>query len=433
MDQRLRSAYDKAVRLVRAEYKLPHTIVPTFINNVDMIKSTSSGYPHFERKGKIETEIRAEARKLFHHMKRLPRERIGYPYVAPAAKGGLSEEEEVRKTRFIWMYPAAMLNCEGVYAQPLIKAYYNSVTKSKLLMTGRNTFPRLAEFLSHVNGDEGIYGVGLDFKSFDQLPRAQTIRDAFDILNDNLEHGTYWDPHSGIQIGGAGVKRRSQQAFQNIVDYFVNTPLILPNGRVIVKHIGIPSGSHFTNLIGSIVNRILLYTFMFHEEIPMRRLMTNGDDSAFLLAEEYVKDLLSRASAFFLKCFRMVINLKKSCIASSPKEMHMSGTVWPSCRAQRTTAEWMDLALYPKVYVRDSFESFQRLLGLGIAGGFRDPTYARFFQYFQTGYDCRHGPNLLDWTKLRWLEHAFGISFLPLVYKKGIETTEKIRFLMMQS
>jgi len=363
--------------------------------------------------------IRKEARKLFHHMKRLPRDRLGYPYCAPAAKGAVSDVLDP-KTTLVWMYPAAMACCEAVFAQPLINAYYNDPRKAHLFLTGVDALHRIARFVADLDEEEDSYGIGLDFSQFDILRANFIIKDAFGILNDNLCHGSYWDPINGVVYGGSGVARRSEHAFWSCVDYFINTPMILPNGRVVVKHLGIPSGSHFTNLIDSIVNRILIYTFSFFHELSIFGLMTNGDDSAFRVSVRNYHVVVSVAEQFFKEYFDMLVKVQKSCIAGAPSQMHASGVFWTRLRPHGPTQDWFELALYPKAYVRDPFEAFQRMLGIGIAGAFTDHKYCDFFTYYQTGYDIRSlEPELLSWTKLRWLQYAFGD--LPLILiKKNI-------------
>jgi hypothetical protein len=427
-NSKLKASLQHAFNKVKKQLNFGFKVVPTFVNDVDMVMNTSSGYPIFERKAKHEKRIRAEARKLFHHMKRLDRGRIGYPYVAPAAKGGLTDQTDP-KTRFVWMYPAAMSNCEAVFAQPLISAFYKH--KSEYFLSGASSVDNIHKFCTMLDECEEGYGVGLDFSKFDRLPVNQLIRMAFEIIDQNIDHGRYYDRKNGIESGGVGVERRSRKAFENIVDYFINTPLILPNGRVVTKHIGVPSGSNFTNIVDSIINMLLHETFAHHENVKILHLKVNGDDSAFITRAPYARYVLVMAAKFFKDAFRMTINTDKSCVAVLPSVMHISGTKWKRLKRTRTTEEWFAMALCPRAYVRNTFESFQRLLGIGLAGAFHDHKYCDFFDYFQTGYDCRKdSPNLLDWTKYRWLQYAYGITDLPKVYKSKPNTFKRIGLLM---
>jgi hypothetical protein len=394
-----------------------------------LVMDSSSGYPHFTRKSEIKDQILHEGRTWLHHAKSKEYSRLPLLPCSVGVRGALSPEDDP-KTRLVWMYPAAVTVAEGVYAQPLIKKMYDQ--KANHLLVGTESRFRISKYLSLLSEEKNTFGVGLDFSSFDCFPVADLIRDAFDILKQNLAFGSYWDHENGNVTAGIDdlrnwerVARRAEQGYDNLVNYFVHTPMILPNGRIIRKHHGVPSGSHFTNLIDSIVNRLLQKTFGIYTERSIRELRTNGDDSAFIISDTYVPNILKDASQFF-ELWYMKCKPEKCVVASTPADMHISGTKWLRCCPTRTDVEWFQMALYPSTFVKDANMAFQRLLGIGIAGGFYSSKYTQFFEYFQTGYDCQHGPNLLSWKRLRWLEPVFGINDLPKIYKKKSATT-KIR------
>jgi len=423
---RFTAAYDQAVKTVMKELKLFDPVAPHWILDIDLVKSTSSGYPHFQRKGDIFDQLRQEGRFHFHHLKLFDLHRCPLLPCVASTRGGLAEASDP-KTRFVWMYPAAMTACEAVFAQPLIDKLYSE--KADYFLTGVDSKFRIQKFMSLLSDEEGTSGIGLDFKSFDTFRNTRLIRDAFAVLRQNIKFGYYYDKVHGLQKGRSGVDVRAEKAFDNIIEYFIHTPMLLPNGRCVTKHHGVPSGSHFTNLIDSIVNRILITTFALYSDIPIKHLKTNGDDSAFTASTINATGILEKAAQFFDYFFGMTVSVAKSCVATGPSDMHVSGTTWSQLRPHRPTTEWFMLAAYADTYIARPFDSFQRLLGLGIAGGFGDAKYVRFFSYFQSGYDCRHGPNLLNWNKLRWLEHAFNITELPLVYKQGSRTSTRLRLL----
>lgn len=426
-DPLFRSAYAQAVAEVTEEFKLDAPVVPHWILDVDLVPSTSSGFPHFKRKNSIMDQIKQEGRFHLHHLKLYDLHRCPLLPCTIGTRGSLSEASDP-KTRLVWMYPGAMTACEAVFAQPLIEKIYSQ--KRELLLTGVETKHRIQQFLGLISDEQGFAGVGLDFKAFDTLRVNQLTYDAFAILKQNIKFGWYYDKKNGLCQGRSGVDRRAEKAFDNIVEYFVHTPMLLPNGRVVTKHTGIPSGSHFTNLIDSIINRILIKTFGYCCGINITQLKTNGDDSSFRVADTHAPTILERARVFFDRYYGMTVSVEKSCVAFSPAEMHVSGTTWNNARPHRPTLEWFRLAAYSDTYIRVPFDSFQRLLGLGIAGAFRDPEFVRFFDHFQRGYDCSSGPAILSWTKLRWLEKAFGIEDLPLVYKQGARSLARLRLLI---
>nr|UYD21365.1 RNA-dependent RNA polymerase [Colletotrichum associated partitivirus 1] len=426
-NKRFRLAYSQALSETMKELKLDAPVVPHWILDVDLVRSTSSGFPHYQRKGDIMDTIRQEGRFQMHHMKLFDMWRCPLLPCSIGTRGGLAEAHDP-KTRLVWMYPAAMTATEAVFAQPLIDKLYSE--KADYFLTGVDSKFRIQKFLSLLSDEKDKCGVGLDFKSFDTFRCNQLIRDAFSVLKQNVKFGYYYDRITGVQQGRSGVAERAEKCFDNIVEYFIHTPMILPNGRVVSKHVGVPSGSHFTNLIDSIVNRILIKTFGFYEGLRLSKLSTNGDDSAFYLPSDEISGILEKAAKFFDYFFGMTISVSKSCVAAQPSDMHVSGTTWAALRPFRNTDEWFMLAAYSDTYIRAPFDSFQRLLGLGIAGGFSDRKFVSFFSYFQSGYDCKHGPNLLNWNKLRWLEHAFNVTDLPLIYKQGAKSTMRLRLLV---
>jgi hypothetical protein len=417
MPHTYRHAYTKALAVMRHQFKLEEKVIPTWIPDVEMIKSTSSGYPHYQKKGQIEDKIRQEGRFLFHLMKRLDYSNIKFPFATPAVRGASRPSEET-KTRLVWMYPAAMLLSEGVFAQPLIKRYYNDWFKHDLFLTGRNGKFKHRQYCGRANEKKDDITIGHDFSSFDTFNCTEVIRDVFSILNENIAHGYYKDSKGVIEGGTSGVEARSRKAWANIVEYFIRTPIVLPNGKVIRKESGIPSGSNFTNLIDSMINYLAHLTMSFHHGIRFNLLRTNGDDSLFTVKNNLRKqEWYSLMETGFKQCFNLILNTEKSCYAEVPSQIHASGTEWNNLDPYRTTVGWLRLALNAKSYTRNSLEGFQRLFGIGVVGGFRDPTYCRFFNYYQTGYNCKTDLQKFDWTKYRWIEMVFGEIDLPRYFK----------------
>lgn len=416
LKRKYQTSYNIALRELERRLRLNEKVNPRWIYDVDIINSTTTGYPHFKKKGDIREKIFGEARFLFHLMKRKEFSDMGFPFTVPATRGA-SRPQDKEKTRLVWVYPAAVLIAEGVYAQPLIDKLYSGEF-SELFLTGTNALGKHRELIAQLSNEEERIGVGGDFESYDTMACNFAIKDVFALLSRKLNHGTYeGKTKEDVQTGGLGVKRRSEHAFSNIVEYFINTPMILPNGRIVRKQIGVPSGSHFTNLIDSLVNWLMHKTFSLYHRIKVEHLKVNGDDSAFICGAEHKKYILESMRTFFLDAFGLTLNKSKSIIAERPSEMHMSGTTWSNFVPTRTTEEWFKLALNPKTYVKDPGEGFQRLLGIGYCGGFTDATYCKFFNYYQRGYNCNHLGDKLNWEKYRWMEFLFGTTELPVYYK----------------
>lgn len=104
-------------------------------------------------------------------------------------------------------------------------------------------------------GPHKQYG-SFDFSNFDKTVTKQLIEIAFSILLCNIDMSHYQDRE---------IPRvdRLMKPWNYIKEYFINTSLLLSNGEVWQKSGCIPSGSYFTQLIGSIVNWIIInYAFV---------------------------------------------------------------------------------------------------------------------------------------------------------------------------
>lgn len=114
-----------------------------------------------------------------------------------------------------------------------------------------------------------------DFSNFDSSINSRLISVAFDILRSELNFATY--------AGGAIPYKQSSldTLWDYIVKYFIHTPHRIGDDDTIrYKHHGVPSGSMFTNLIDTIVSRIIL-TYLHRVEGCLAVVRTYGDDAHY--------------------------------------------------------------------------------------------------------------------------------------------------------
>lgn len=72
---------------------------------------------------------------------------------------------------------------------------------------------------------------------------------------------------------------RYKRAFQWIKHVFMNSKIMLPNGELYQLDGCIPSGSYFTQLIGSMINLVVTMTLYRLQGIEAQRIRVLGDDS----------------------------------------------------------------------------------------------------------------------------------------------------------
>lgn len=206
------------------------------------------------------------------------------------------------KTRLIWGYPLDMSLLEAKYAKPLIETFKKKRTPIAYGMYRYELGARL-DFNMNLRNV-----VSLDYSKFDSTVPTELILVAFNIL------WTWFD----------NVSLREVEIIEN---YFINTPIVMPDGHLYSgKNHGIPSGSLFTNLIGSIVNYILLVAVIekFQLQFYYYKILVLGDDSIFCTN----KDVNIHAIAKYISSFGMKINVKKSVVRRPDQPYHFLGFEW---------------------------------------------------------------------------------------------------------
>jgi hypothetical protein len=172
----------------------------------------------------------------------------------------LADLTEKTKVRQVWGRAFHYILLEGVTAYPLIKAITNTDT---FIHAGTDPTQSVPILMSKVNHDsKWIYS--LDWKSFDSTVHRFEINTAFDIIKEHLIFPN----------------RETEECFEITRQLFIHKKVAAPDGKIYFVHKGIPSGSYFTSLIGSIINKLrieyLWNLIVGHSPIHC---YTLGDDS----------------------------------------------------------------------------------------------------------------------------------------------------------
>jgi len=272
------------------------------------------------------------------------------------------------KVRTVWGYPFEITLLEGRYAQPLIDAYSQM---SSPMFIGRSMLKELPMFI------DGLfhYGdvCGLDWSGFDGVHGRIIVHEAFSILRSNM-----W------------LSEDEAKELDFIEDYFVNTPIVMPDGGVFLKHIGIPSGSFFTQLVGSVINFIAIMTLMLVEWNGVwTRIRVLSDDSVFtvppLSTGGNIMDL-EAWSATAKKRFGLMLNTKKTFLANRPEEIEFLGHASTAGSVLRDETKLLRLALYPEYHVKDASTSLSRVRGILMDSGFKSWKLYDLYDYMEEKY-----------------------------------------------
>ena len=196
--------------------------------------------------------------------------------------------------RLVWAYSGDMTAVEGKFAIQLIEIFKRMKTPMAI---GYSTADLGCVVDSRVlaTGEE-VYGT--DYSKYDSTIPAKVIRYCFDVLE------TWFD------LSDPDARR----AWEIIREYFIYTPIVMHDGCLYTgKNHGIPSGSYFTQIIGSMVNTVIMGTISskFGLKLTGLNFLCLGDDVLF---SAYKGLDLVAVSDFCLQTFGILIHTIKSVV-----------------------------------------------------------------------------------------------------------------------
>jgi len=336
----------------------------------------------FSFPGKKKSEVVQEAYDIAAYLQhQVQRGRHVYrPPCKIALRGHLTSVEEP-KSRPVWVYPFELSILEAKWAIPF---YKHLETNVKEVHFGEGAMPRLAQLLMGGLSDQTESAeVTLDWSSFDSSIPSWLIKEAFDILHDCFDD-SYADVDGTAVYGGAVMVEKNSQLWKFIVEYFIKTPIMLPNGDVYVKTHGIPSGSFFTQAVGTIVNAIIVYSLDIYYGWNGRRFRFLGDDSSFLIPIYRNQINPTKLADTANSVFGVTLKIEKLHIATTQLERKFLGYRCQGYRFIRSDHEWITNVLYPERDIESLEQSASRVLAYYILGGCNSEPYCSFFHdYFR--------------------------------------------------
>jgi hypothetical protein len=198
----------------------------------------------------------------------------------------------------------------------------------------------------------------VDITGLDYSIPAWLIRDAFDILFDCFDMSHVHDSEDKTWPVNSD---KSTNRFAQIIDYFINTPIRLPNGERFRKSAGIPSGSMFTNLIDTIVNAIILRYSVYQStgKLPLADIYM-GDDSYIGCSGTINLDDISKIA---LSKFNVTISPEKSYVTERISNIEFLGYQNYNGKPMRDSTFLLGCFIYPERTVRNPIETVTRALG----------------------------------------------------------------------
>lgn len=345
--------WDRAVERVASAFRLPVRVQPIHLKEVldeEWNLQSNSGPPYYARKREVKVQSNYDARRLAHMIKHS--HFYVWPDAAAFARAHISEAEEEDKVRAVWGLSFSVLQIEAMFANPLIAAY--KIRESPLAWN----FAMLRGGMMRVYhmAKPGSWYHCFDFKKFDKTVQPWLIRAAFDILKQNIDLSHY-------RSRGTGKVEQLSRLWDAVVLHFIHTRVIFSDGRRVRKHLGVPSGSMFTQIIDSICNALVMnYCFL---------VLTDSfyDDGKFLGDDSFIVNVRRVEAADVKRIaeekFGMILNLKpsKSIVTQNITEVRFLGYYCWFGTPFKPTVEFLAAMIHPERPDVNCLETKMRAVG----------------------------------------------------------------------
>lgn len=277
----------------------------------------SSGLPELSKKSRVfEADLWRATRIAGGH--RAPDPCVAYHRVQHGEAGP--------KTRLVWGYPQSMFLLEARFAPLLIQRFLERKTPMAFGLLKSQVSARMQQIRN-----SGLR-YSLDFSGFDSSIAARFIDFAFSVLKTHFHFSDH----------------EEERVWMKIVNYFIHTPIMLPNSEVWVKHHGVPSGSYFTQMIDSVVN-FMAVTYAWisatGQSVQEGRVLVLGDDS-IVGQSKYVPVSVIAGS---MNELGLRLNSEKTSVSRySQDEPHFLGHFWRGGFADRDPVEIAKRMAFPE-------------------------------------------------------------------------------------
>ncbi|QED42860.1 ORF1 [Amaranthus cryptic virus 2] len=370
--------WQEAIEAVKNELRsLPQSRAFSVIDELDQIyyvQSSAAGYGYIGPKGPIGGT---------NHMRAIRRAKATlYSATAPDGEGiehtiresvpdvgytrtQLADLNEKTKVRGVWGRAFHYIILEGSSARPLLETIMQGGT---FMMIGCNPVADVPLALSEISSNPQVsWLMALDWSQFDATVSRFEINTAFDILKEKITFPNF----------------DTEMAFELSRQLFIHKKIAAPDGHIYWSHKGIPSGSYYTSIIGSIVNRLridYLWRFKFYNSPIV--CLTLGDDSLVGTEEYWDPNEISQLS----NELNWNLNPSKTECSTMPSGVTFLGRTSRGAQNERDLKKCLRLALLPEYPVTDGRISAFRLQSIYEDSGASSSVLLRIARRLRTKY-----------------------------------------------
>lgn len=224
------------------------------------------------------------------------------------------------KTRLVSMIDLMVIFAELKFANPIQKA----LAGMRWYAGGKDP-SQISTIITNMRHDLTDY-VSLDYSAYDQSVSNWLIEDAFEII-------------------GAAFVDLDEQLFSIIVEDFINKNFVFGDGVVSASK-GVPSGSMFTQIIDSVVNVLMITTYLYSKDVTGQMIVMGDDNLLYTKGKIDVEDI----ATYIRKNFGVTVNSDKTTSGQSKDDPEFLSREWRADGQYREPHEVMGKMLYPERY-----------------------------------------------------------------------------------
>nr|QXV86354.1 coat protein [Partitiviridae sp.] len=242
---------------------------------------------------------------------------------------------------------------EGLSAAPLLEAFKRGDT---FYFIGKDPTVHVPILLTEMN-TVGDWFTILDWSAFDASVQLWEIDHAFACLESILDFPS----------------ELSEVAFKVSKESFKRRKLASPDGRLFMRTGGIPSGSYYTNIVGSIVNYTRIKFICAKLGYEIKRCRVQGDDSCTRIMSEFKPDIWAISQVGVP--FGWTLKPEKCLITSRLEEVTFLGRGVLRGYNVRERLKVLRLMCFPEYEVDDPQISTARVHAIMKDAGYSDVLY----------------------------------------------------------
>ena len=205
---------------------------------------------------------------------------------------GLRNHEFKPKTRLVSMVRFMLILAEMKFSHH----YQRAIGISKWYAGGKDERQQ-RNIIKQMRANGHSYWISIDYSKYDQSISKWLIYDAFTVIRAAYEGDPNFD----------------EELFNIVVKDFIHKRIVDGTQRFRPLCKGVPSGSMFTQAVDSVVNRLMIDTFMISKGITRYEMFIMGDDNLIYVTSDMSQDeLLNTMESYLMHNFGIKMNATKS-------------------------------------------------------------------------------------------------------------------------